>query len=60
MTVVNFWRTVGMKKPLEYKPLAVCDPQSINIEDIVKTGIKNFPGTVGGALRNLGLRYNPD
>lgn len=33
--VVCFWRPVEMSEPLNHKPLAVCDPQSVRREDCI-------------------------
>lgn len=35
--IVNFWRPIEMSAPLKHMPLAVCDPQSVPLEDIVTT-----------------------
>jgi len=59
---VNFWRPVELKTPLEYKPLAVCDPGSIKQEDRVFTGLDAgaVQGVAGKLTSQMALRFNPD
>ena len=56
--VINFWRTVNMDEPLRHQPLAICDPYSVDPEDVLSTGLLNFTPT-GRPSNQLGMRYNP-
>lgn len=38
--VTNFWRPIEMNEPLRYMPLTVCDPDSIELDDVVDTIVK--------------------
>ena len=57
--VIDFWRPTHMSQPLRHMPLAVCDPTSVDIEDIVPTEIYGI-APEGRPLRNMGLRRNTD
>jgi hypothetical protein len=57
--VVDFWRTAGMKGPLEHMPLSVCDPKSVKIDDVVPMGLVDFAPT-GKSTNQLALRLEPD
>jgi hypothetical protein len=54
--VIDFWRTTNMGGPLEHMPLALCDPGSVEVADVVPTGLLNFSPT-GKPTNNLGLRW---
>ena len=56
--VINFWRTVHMDEPLAHMPLAVCDPYTVEPDDVLSTGLVNFTPT-GRPSNQLALRYNP-
>jgi len=60
--MINFWRPVDMKQPLEYKPLAFCDPNSVNPEDCIFTGLDagHIGGSKGKLSNQMALKYNPD
>lgn len=54
---IDFWRTAGMKGPLQHMPLAFSHPASVQVEDIVPVGLVDF--APGGRLTNQsGLRYD--
>jgi hypothetical protein len=54
--VIDFWRTTEMGGPLEHMPLALCDPASVELADVVPTGLLNFSPT-GRPTNNLALRW---
>ncbi|CAE7347755.1 BCAT6 [Symbiodinium natans] len=57
-SVINFWRPVPpMAGPVRSTPLALCDPNTVKIEDCVPTEIHGF---VPGGQRSLLLKPNPD
>jgi hypothetical protein len=56
--MVDFWRTTNMAGPLKHMPLALLDPGSVEMADVVPamlTGVA--PG--GKATSALSLRFNP-
>jgi hypothetical protein len=55
--MINFWRTTAMSEPLRHMPLAVCDPMSISLGDIVEMDI-GYLTPSGIPVRQLGLRGN--
>lgn len=57
--VIDFWRTTNMDGPLEHMPLALCEPASVDLADVVPTGLLNFSPT-GRLTNNLGLRWRED
>jgi len=57
--VINFWRTVNMDEPLRHLPLTICDPYTVEPDDVLSTGLLNFTPT-GRPSNQLGVRYNPD
>lgn len=57
--MINFWRTVHMKQPLQHLPLGVLDASSVARDDVISTGLEGF--TMSGQVTNqLSLRYNED
>lgn len=50
---ISFWRTVGMRRPLRHMPLALCDPGSVEMADVIAA----TPAT-GGGTYHIGLRFN--
>lgn len=61
--VINFWRPVGgytKDNPLRMKPLAVCDPSTVNTEDTFHYGLdaKPFGGREGRTTDQMGLKAN--
>ena len=57
--LINFWRTVYMDEPLRHQPLTICDPYSVEPDDVLSTGLLNFTPT-GRPSNQLGMRYNPN
>ena len=55
--VIDFWRVTEMTGPLRHMPLAVCDPASVDPDDVIPTEIYGV-APEGRPLRNLGLRRN--
>jgi len=55
--VIDFWRVTEMTGPLRHMPLAVCDPASVDPEDVIPTEIYGI-APEGRPVRNLGLRRN--
>jgi hypothetical protein len=49
----------NMAGPLKHMPLALCEPASVDIADVVPTGFLNLSPT-GRPTVNLGLRHNPE
>lgn len=55
--VINFWRTIHMKSSLRHMPLALCDPHTVHIRDVIPSGLVDFTPT--GKLSNqLSLRFH--
>lgn len=58
LVVANFWRPVRpMQGPVKKTPLAVCDPRSVKMEDIVPLSVKRDPL---GYTKMLDLAYDKD
>ncbi len=55
--VIDFWRPVGMAEPLRHMPLAVCDPASVDFDDIVPSSLIEFSPT-GRPTNQMSLRAN--
>lgn len=53
---INFWRTAGMRKPLQHMPLSFCHPDSVGVEDLIPVGLLGLTPT-GEPTNQLGLRY---
>mmetsp|Transcript_27287 Transcript_27287/g.39063 ORF Transcript_27287/g.39063 Transcript_27287/m.39063 type:complete len:493 (+) Transcript_27287:86-1564(+) len=63
MMVINFWRPIGgytKANPLRSKPLAVCDPDFVNTDDTVHTGLDAavVGGIKGKQTDQMALKYN--
>jgi hypothetical protein len=43
--MIDFRRATNMDEPLKHMPLAVCDPGSVSIEDVVPMGLLDFAPT---------------
>lgn len=55
---IGFWRTTNMRGPLRHMPLALCDPNSVERDDMVPTTSNTIaPG--GRTTHHLVLRHNP-
>ena len=57
--VVDFWRPTNMAGPLLHMPLALCDPTSVDIADLVPTAMTGIAPS-GLPTHHVALRYNPD
>lgn len=58
LIVINFWRPVRpMRGPVQKTPLAVCDPGSVRMEDIVPV---NVCRDTMGYIKMLDIAYNED
>jgi len=56
--IINFWRPVlPMKRPVQNTPLAVCDPNTVNVEDIVPQDLYGFAPK---GQHNMGIKFNPN
>jgi hypothetical protein len=53
--VISCWRTIGMREPLRHLPLAICDPRTVAMADVV-----TYTDAVPGTRHIAGLRYNPE
>eukprot|EP00931_Biecheleriopsis_adriatica_P087321 TRINITY_DN61813_c0_g1_i1.p1 TRINITY_DN61813_c0_g1~~TRINITY_DN61813_c0_g1_i1.p1 ORF type:complete len:355 (+),score=51.25 TRINITY_DN61813_c0_g1_i1:56-1066(+) len=57
-SIINFWRPVlPMAGPVEKKPLAVCDPNTVRMSDIVPQDLRGF---VPGGQTSMGLKFDPE
>ena len=56
--VIDFWRPIDIAGPLRHMPLAVCDPASVEAEDVTPSSLLDFSPT-GRPTNQLSLRYNP-
>lgn len=56
---LDFWRTANMAGPLLHMPLALCDPSSVDPNDIILTAFDGIAPN-GGVTHHVGLRYNPN
>jgi len=50
---ISFWRTIGMSEPLRHMPLALCDPGSVAMDDVIAVA----PAATGGSY-HIGLRFD--
>ncbi|HST35508.1 MAG TPA: CmcJ/NvfI family oxidoreductase [Allosphingosinicella sp.] len=50
---ISFWGTVGMQGPLRHMPLALCDPGSVEMADVIAAA----PASDGGSY-HIALRFN--
>merc|ERR1712190_214028 len=58
LMVLNFWRPVlPMKGPVQKTPLAVCDPSSIRLEDVIPVNVRRDSM---GYVKMLDLAHNPE
>lgn len=56
--LLNFWRPIHMTEPVRHLPLALCEPGSVEPDDVFPVII---PGLAPGkTTHHLALRYNPD
>ena len=54
---IDFWRPTNMAGPLEHMPLALCDPASVDVRDIVRTAMTGLAPD-GRESHHLSLRFN--
>jgi hypothetical protein len=55
---IGFWRTTGMKRPLQHMPLAMSDPNSVDPRDVVPT-TSTIIAPAGRTTHHLVLRHDP-
>jgi len=56
--LINFWRPINMREPVRDYPLALCDPLSVDPNDIFWARIPSVSPD-GRGSRHLALRFNP-
>lgn len=57
-SVINFWRPVlPMQGPVKNTPLAVCDPNTVKMDEIVPQDLYGF---VPGGQHNMGIKFSAD
>jgi len=56
---LSLWRPIHMTQPLQHMPLALCDPRTVRLDDLVPTSLVNFSPS-GLPTLQMGLRYHPD
>jgi len=56
--LINFWRPINMRQPVRDYPLALCDPLSVDRDDIFWARIPRLT-SAGRVSRHLALRFNP-
>jgi hypothetical protein len=54
---IDFWRTTNMAGPLRHMPLALCDPASVAVDDLVPTSLTGI-APAGRETNHLSLRFN--
>jgi len=54
---LDFWRPTNMAGPLDHMPLALCDPTTVERDDLVPTGITGIAPT-GRETHHLSLKFN--
>ena len=57
MVVLDFWRPT-MDEPLRHMPLVLCDPDSIDPDDMISTALEGIAPN-GAATHHIGLKHNP-
>ena len=56
--VVCFWRPVDMKAPLRHMPLAVIDPNTVSMAEVVAVSDLNKADS-GNPTHTLNVKYSP-
>jgi hypothetical protein len=56
--IVDFWRPTNMAGPLLHMPIALCDPSTVAMEDLVPTSLTGIAPS-GMATHHVALRFNP-
>jgi len=54
---LDFWRTTNMPGPLKHLPLALCDPNSVEHDDIIPTALEGIAPN-GGLTYHVSLVHN--
>ena len=54
---LNFWRPTNMTAPLEHMPLAICDPNSLDAGDLIRTGMTGI-APQGRETQHLSIRFS--
>lgn len=55
---IGFWRTTGMRRPLQHMPIAMCDPNRVDPRDVVPTTSTTI-APAGRTTHHLVLRHDP-
>jgi hypothetical protein len=55
---IDFWRTTNMRGPLDHMPLALCDPGTVEAQDVVPVEMTGI-APEGRQSRHLSLRFRP-
>ncbi len=55
--LIDFWRPIHMREPLRHMPLALCEPSSVDLDDIVPTEIHGI--AANGPVHQMAVRRNP-
>jgi hypothetical protein len=56
--MIDLWRPTNMSGPLLHMPLALCDPQSVDMADVIPTAMRGIAPS-GLPTNHVALRYNP-
>jgi hypothetical protein len=56
--VVDFWRPTNMAGPLLHMPLALCDPVSVDVADLIPAAMTGIAPS-GLSTNHVALRYTP-
>jgi len=56
--MIDLWRPTNMSGPLLHMPLALCDPQSVDMADVIPTAMTGIAPS-GLPTNHVALRYNP-
>jgi hypothetical protein len=56
--MIDFWRPTNMVGPLLHMPLALCDPSTVEVADLLPTAMTGIAPT-GLPTHHVALRYNP-
>ena len=56
--MIDFWRPTNMRGALMHMPLALCDPSSVDVADLIPTAMTGIAPS-GLPTNHVALRYNP-
>jgi hypothetical protein len=56
--MIDFWRPTNMAEPLQHMPLALCDPATVELTDLVPMAMRGIAPT-GRPTHHVALRYDP-